>query len=128
MQRGDLVTVSLQGDYGKPRTALIVQSNLLTDLESIVLCPVTSDLRNAAFQAASQLSCPTQSSCASFIDQLVQIKSRSCAADFLCLHELAHLDSSRRGKPYQTSTAEMAKAARAKIVKKRFSVVVIFSR
>jgi len=50
MQRGDLVTVSLLGDYGKPRPALVVQSNLLSDLESIVLCPVTSDLRNAAFR------------------------------------------------------------------------------
>ncbi|EKZ6383129.1 type II toxin-antitoxin system PemK/MazF family toxin [Klebsiella pneumoniae] len=44
------MTVSLQGDYGKPRPALIVQSDLLTDLESVVLCPVTSDLRNAAFR------------------------------------------------------------------------------
>ncbi len=49
-QRGDLVMVSLQGDYGKPRPALVVQSDLLTDLESMVLCPVTSDLRNAAFR------------------------------------------------------------------------------
>ena len=49
-QRGDLVMVSLQGDYGKPRPALVVQSDLLTDLESVVLCPVTSDLRNAAFR------------------------------------------------------------------------------
>jgi len=44
------VTVSLQGDYGKPRPALIVQSDLLTDLQSVVLCPVTSDLRDAAFR------------------------------------------------------------------------------
>ena len=49
-QRGDLVTVSLQGDYGKTRPALVIQSDLLTDLESVVLCPVTSDLRNAAFR------------------------------------------------------------------------------
>lgn len=49
-QRGDLVTVSLQGDYGKPRPALVIQSDLLADLESVVLCPVTSDLRNAAFR------------------------------------------------------------------------------
>lgn len=49
-QRGDLVTVSLPGDYGKPRPALIVQSDLLGDLDSVVLCPVTSDLRNAAFR------------------------------------------------------------------------------
>ena len=50
MQRGDLVTVSLPGDYGKPRPALIVQSDLLNALESVVLCPVTSELRNAAFR------------------------------------------------------------------------------
>lgn len=50
MQRGDLVTVSLQGDYGKPRPALIIQSDLLGELESVMLCPVTSDLRNAAFR------------------------------------------------------------------------------
>ncbi|WP_353851381.1 type II toxin-antitoxin system PemK/MazF family toxin [Thiomonas sp.] len=45
-----MVTVSLQGDYGKPRPALIIQSDLLGDLESVMLCPVTSDLRNAAFR------------------------------------------------------------------------------
>ncbi len=49
-QRGDLVTVSLQGDHGKPRPALIVQSDLLNNLDSVVLCPVTSDLRSAAFR------------------------------------------------------------------------------
>ncbi len=49
-KRGDLVTVSLQGDYGKPRPALIVQTDLLEELESVVLCPVTSDLRTAAFR------------------------------------------------------------------------------
>ena len=49
-QRGDLVTVSLQGDFGKPRPALVVQSGLLADLDSVVLCPVTSDVRTAAFR------------------------------------------------------------------------------
>lgn len=50
IQRGDLVTVALQEDYGKPRPALIIQSDLLTDLDSVILCPVTSDLRNAVFR------------------------------------------------------------------------------
>ncbi|MDR0273751.1 MAG: type II toxin-antitoxin system PemK/MazF family toxin [Burkholderiaceae bacterium] len=49
-QRGDLVTVSLQGDWGKPRPALVVQSDLLADLDSVVICPVTSDLRDAVFR------------------------------------------------------------------------------
>jgi len=51
-QRGDLVTVSLQGDYGKPRPALVIQSNLLADLDSVVLCPVTSDVKNLMFRVA----------------------------------------------------------------------------
>lgn len=50
MRRGDLVTVSLPGDYAKPRPALIIQSDLLADLDSVVLCPVTSELRNAVFR------------------------------------------------------------------------------
>lgn len=49
-QRGDLVAVSLQGDYGKPRPALIVQTDLMAELDSVVLCPVTSELRTAAFR------------------------------------------------------------------------------
>lgn len=50
MKRGDIVAASLHGDYGKPRPALIVQSNLLADLDSVVLCPITSAVRDAAFR------------------------------------------------------------------------------
>src|SRR3546814_8709348 len=49
VKRGDIVAVSLQVDYGKPRPALIVQSNLLAELESLVICPITSAVRDAAF-------------------------------------------------------------------------------
>jgi len=45
MRRGDLVTVALQGAYGKPRPALVVQSDLFADHPSVTLLPVTSDLR-----------------------------------------------------------------------------------
>lgn len=50
IQRGDLVTVALHGDFGKPRPALVVQSNLLDELESVIVCPVSSELRTAAFR------------------------------------------------------------------------------
>ena len=50
MKRVDLVTISLPGDYGKPRPALVVQSNLLAELESLVICPITSAVRDAAFR------------------------------------------------------------------------------
>ena len=45
MKRGDLVTVALQGDLGKPRPALLIQSDLFDAHPSVTILPVTSDLR-----------------------------------------------------------------------------------
>ena len=45
MKRGDIVTVSLSGDYGKPRPALVIQSDLFKDHPSVTVLPVTSELR-----------------------------------------------------------------------------------
>jgi mRNA interferase MazF len=47
MRRGDLVTVAAPGDYGKPRPALVIQSDLFEELPSVTLCLVTSELRHA---------------------------------------------------------------------------------
>ncbi|MDP2066579.1 MAG: type II toxin-antitoxin system PemK/MazF family toxin [Burkholderiaceae bacterium] len=47
MRRGDLVTIALQGDYGKPRPALIVQSDLFNEHPSVTVLPVTGELRAA---------------------------------------------------------------------------------
>ncbi len=45
MKRGDVVTVALQGDLGKPRPALLIQSDLFDAHPSVTILPVTSDLR-----------------------------------------------------------------------------------
>lgn len=50
IHRGDFVVVSLQGDYGKPRPALVLQSDLLSALDSVMICPVTSEIRDASFR------------------------------------------------------------------------------
>ncbi len=42
MRRGDLVTVALQGDYGKPRPAIVVQADQFAGLGSVVILPITS--------------------------------------------------------------------------------------
>ncbi|WP_309085243.1 type II toxin-antitoxin system PemK/MazF family toxin [Chelativorans sp.] len=43
MRRGDVVIVSLPGDLGKPRPAVIVQANVLNDsLRTVLLCPISS--------------------------------------------------------------------------------------
>lgn len=48
MKRGDLVTVALPGDFGKPRPALIVQSDLFNETHpTVTLLPLTSEIRSA---------------------------------------------------------------------------------
>jgi mRNA interferase MazF len=45
MKRGDLVPVVLAGAYGKPRPALVIQSDLFVQHPSVTVLPVTSELR-----------------------------------------------------------------------------------
>ena len=48
MSRGDLVIVAAPGDYGRPRPAVIVQSNAIPEsCASVVICPMTSELVEA---------------------------------------------------------------------------------
>jgi len=48
VKRGDVVTVAVQGDYGKPRPAVVVQSDLFNDTHpSISVLPLTSTLVDA---------------------------------------------------------------------------------
>ena len=47
VKRGDLVTVTLQGAYGKPRPGLVIQSNLFAEHPSITFLPLTSELVDA---------------------------------------------------------------------------------
>jgi mRNA interferase MazF len=45
MKRGDVVTVAISGDYGKPRPAVIVQTDaMLANHGSIIICQMTSDI------------------------------------------------------------------------------------
>lgn len=45
MKRGDLVTVALQGEFGKPRPALIVQSDLFNaEHATLSVLPITSEI------------------------------------------------------------------------------------
>lgn len=42
--RGDLVTVATQGDFGKPRPALVVQADQFNEHATVTVLPVTSTL------------------------------------------------------------------------------------
>ncbi|AMJ59204.1 type II toxin-antitoxin system PemK/MazF family toxin [Bosea sp. PAMC 26642] len=41
MKRGDLVTIAIQGDFGKPRPALVVQNNKVDATPKVLVCPLT---------------------------------------------------------------------------------------
>lgn len=47
MKRGTLLTVAVSGDYGKPRPALVVQSDWLGETDSVLVCLLTTTLLEA---------------------------------------------------------------------------------
>ncbi|MGD9582511.1 MAG: type II toxin-antitoxin system PemK/MazF family toxin [Lysobacterales bacterium] len=47
MMRGDLVTIAVQGDFGKPRPALVIQADLFGEHATVTVLPVTSTLLDA---------------------------------------------------------------------------------
>jgi mRNA interferase MazF len=49
VRRGDIVTVAIPGDFGKPRPAVVIQSDVVNEAQpgSVILALVTSTLRDA---------------------------------------------------------------------------------
>lgn len=47
MIRGDVVTIVANGDFGKPRPAVIVQSDVFSGMASVTVLPMTSMLVDA---------------------------------------------------------------------------------
>lgn len=47
MKRGELILVAVSGDYGKPRPALVIQTDLFGNHPSVTVCLVTSHLLDA---------------------------------------------------------------------------------
>jgi mRNA interferase MazF len=48
MIRGDLVVLALQGSHGKPRPALVIQSDVFAASSHVAVLPLTSDANDAA--------------------------------------------------------------------------------
>jgi mRNA interferase MazF len=56
MKRGDIIVCVIAGDYGKPRPAVVVKSNHITedDCDSVVVCPITSTITAKTFRVRIQ--------------------------------------------------------------------------
>lgn len=79
MRRGELVTVALPSDLGKPRPALVVQADLFNETHaSVTLLPVTSTIIDAPLfritlepSAANGLKKPSQI----MVDKIISIRA-----------------------------------------------------
>jgi mRNA interferase MazF len=47
MKRGDIISIALQGDFGKPRPALIIQSNQFNETMTVTVLLISSTLVDA---------------------------------------------------------------------------------
>ncbi len=53
MKRGDLVTVAPQGEFGKPRPALVIQSNQFDQTGTVTVLLISATLVDAPFIRAA---------------------------------------------------------------------------
>ncbi|HEY1836639.1 MAG: type II toxin-antitoxin system PemK/MazF family toxin [Rhizomicrobium sp.] len=88
MKRGDIVTVAAPGDYGKPRPAVVIQSDHLADGESVMVCLMTSTKRAAPLyrldipiQPETGLRAPSQI----MIDKIVAVRRSRCGEPIGCI-------------------------------------------
>ena len=68
MIRGDFVTIAMQGDFGKPRPALVIQADQFDEHATVTVLPVTS-----ALVAAPLLRITIQPSVGNGLQQLSQV-------------------------------------------------------
>ena len=89
MKRGDLVVVSAPGGYGKPRPAVIIQSDQLMGTDSVLVALVTSALVDAPiFRLPLELGPDNGLKVASqiMIDKIVALPRSKCGGVIGCLN------------------------------------------
>jgi len=83
LRRGDLVIVSAPGNYGKPRPAIVIQSDWLRANDSVLVALLTSALADAPLyrlqiepSATNGLRAPSQV----MVDKIVAMPREKCGA------------------------------------------------
>jgi mRNA interferase MazF len=78
VKRGDVVIAVFSGDYGKPRPAVVVQTDLANPTHSsLVLCPITSYLENAPLfrlEVRPSLENSLEKSCQIMVDKITTVR------------------------------------------------------
>jgi len=82
MKRGDIVTVVLQGVYGKPRPAIVIESDLLPPSDSVLVCLISSSLHQAGpFRRHSLDASPATGlrvASQAMVDKIITVRRTKC--------------------------------------------------
>ena len=77
------MTVAMPGDYGKPRPAVVIQSDRLGDTDSVLVCLFTSTLRGASFHRLTLEPTPEnglQVTSQVMVDKIMAVRRDKCSA------------------------------------------------
>ena len=91
MKRGDIVTVAAPGDYGKPRPAVIIQSDWLNATDSVLVCLMTATLRPAPLY---RLDIPAGTATGLRHPSQIQVEKMMAIRRDKCGPVIGHLDES----------------------------------
>lgn len=83
MKRGDVIVVAVQGDHGKPRPALVVQNDLITEIDTVLVCLVTTSTEvDSAFRFAVAASPANGLRAESYVmlDKTTMVLRKKCGA------------------------------------------------
>jgi mRNA interferase MazF len=87
--RGDLVTVALHGQQGKPRPALVIQTDVYDEHPWVTVLPVTSDFKDASlFRVPIE---PTPATGLKKSSQVMVDKTQTVARERIC-GVIGHVD------------------------------------
>jgi mRNA interferase MazF len=89
LKRGEIVTVAAPGDYGKPRPAVVIQSDWLANTDSVLVALMTSAIVDAPiYRLAVE---PTSASGLKVLSQVMVEKILAVPRD-KCGHRIGRLD------------------------------------
>ena len=98
MRRGDIITVAISGDYGKPRPAVVIQADWLDESDSVLICQITTAWRDAPlYRLTVPVTDQTGLRQVSYVmaEKIFAVRRVRCGAVIGCLPEASKIALSR---------------------------------
>lgn len=91
MKHGDIVSIALQGDFGKPRPALVIQADLFNETHpTITVLPITTEIISAPLFRITIEPTPNNglhNISQIMVDKIVTVKKEKIGSVFGCLDD-----------------------------------------